>query len=52
MFLYENANTLAGIAALKSPNANCKKKVFMKAESLEDPNKFTFEAGWIYNFWC
>jgi GNAT superfamily N-acetyltransferase len=48
IFLFENATTLAGVAALKSPNKNYKHSVFMKAESQEDPKEFTFEAGWIY----
>lgn len=48
VFLFERDNTLAGIAALKKPNIRYKKSVFKKAESKEDPDEFTFEAGWIY----
>jgi GNAT superfamily N-acetyltransferase len=48
VFLFENATTLAGVAALKSPDENYKHRVFKKAESQEDPKEFTFEAGWIY----
>jgi hypothetical protein len=47
VFLFLRQN-LAGIAALKEPNIGYKKKVFKKAGSQEDPNEFTFEAGWIY----
>lgn len=48
IFLFESDKTLAGIAALKKPNANYKKDVFRKANSPEDPSKFDFEAGWIF----
>ena len=48
VFLYEQDKTLAGVAALKEPSINYKKKVFDKAGSKEDPDKFTFEAGWLY----
>lgn len=48
VFLFERDKTLAGVAALKEPNIRYKKKVFKKAGSQEDPNKFTLEAGWIY----
>jgi GNAT superfamily N-acetyltransferase len=48
IFLFENDRILAGIAALKEPNIGYKKKVFKKAGSPENPDEFTFEAGWIY----
>lgn len=48
IFLFEGDKTLAGIAALKKPNANYKKDVFRKANSPESPSKFDFEAGWIF----
>lgn len=48
VFLIENDKTLSGVAALKKPNSNYRKRVFTKAASQEDPNEFIFEAGWIY----
>jgi predicted GNAT family N-acyltransferase len=48
VFLFESDKTLAGVAALKKPNANYKKNVFKKANSPEDPSKFDSEAGWIF----
>lgn len=48
IFLFESDKTLAGVAALKKPNANYKKGVFRKANSPEDPSKFDSEAGWIF----
>lgn len=48
VFLFEGDNTLAGIAALKYPNIGYKNRVFKKARAQEDPDKFTFEVGWIY----
>jgi predicted GNAT family N-acyltransferase len=48
VFLFEKDKNLAGVAALKEPNNSYKKKVFRKAGSQENPNEFTFEAGWIY----
>lgn len=48
VFLFEADKTLAGVAALKKPNISYKESVFAKAESTDDPNEFTYEAGWIY----
>lgn len=48
VFLFESDKTLAGVAALKKPNADYKKGVFRKASSPEDPSKFDFEVGWIF----
>ncbi len=48
VFLFETNQTLAGVAALKNPNVGYKTRVFTKAKSQEDPNKFPFEAGWVY----
>ena len=48
VFLFESDKTLAGVAALKEPTVSYKKKVFKKAGSQEDPDEYTFEAGWIY----
>ena len=48
VFLFEGDKTLAGISALKEPTIGYKRKVFKKARSKEDPDEFTFEAGWIY----
>ncbi len=48
VFLIENDGTLAGIAALKEPIIDYKKKVFKDARSKENPEEFTFEVGWIY----
>ena len=48
VFLFEDAAQLAGVAALKCPNAHYTQDIFTKAKSQEDPNDFSFEAGWIY----
>jgi len=48
VFLFEENQSLAGVAALKRPSGTYKKKVFRKAKSREDPDDFRFEAGWIY----
>src|SRR5688572_22921768 len=48
VFLFEMDKTLAGVAALKNPNVNYKRDVFRKADSPEDPDKYNFEAGWIF----
>ena len=36
------------MAAVKEPSIGYKKKVFKKAGSQEDPDKYTFEIGWMY----
>ncbi len=48
VFLYEGAEILAGIAALKNPRAAYKRKVFQKACSSDDPDTFVYEIGWLF----
>lgn len=44
-FHYEN-KTLAGIAAIKSPSDSYRQKVFMKARTSENPDKYNLELGY------
>src|SRR5712692_5874316 len=48
VFLYEGAETLVGIAALKNPRDAYKRKVFRKACSSENPADFVYEIGWLF----
>src|SRR5437016_2499558 len=39
---------LAGVGALKRPNATYRKSVFLKAGATQRPTDFPFEMGWVY----
>lgn len=45
-FCYENDH-IAGIAALKNPNANYKQCIFRRARVAEISNKYELELGWV-----
>src|SRR5213075_2856984 len=47
IFLYTDLDELAGVAAVKRPNEGYKRKVFSKANSPEDPDKYPYELGWV-----
>jgi GNAT superfamily N-acetyltransferase len=48
VFAVEPNGTLAGVAALKRPSKHYKETVFHKARTPENPDEFTFEAGWFF----
>ncbi len=48
VFVVEEDGTFAAVAALKRPSDSYKRKVFQKARTSENPDDFTFEAGWIF----
>jgi GNAT superfamily N-acetyltransferase len=48
VFALEGNRTLAGVAALKRPSKHYKEMVFYKARTPENPDEFTFEAGWFF----
>lgn len=41
------ADALIGGAALKSPNANYRRKILKKAQANADPDNIRYELGWI-----
>lgn len=46
-FAYEDG-VLAGVGALKRPDATYRKSVFLKARATQRPTDFPFEMRWIY----
>lgn len=46
LFAYED-DKIVGLGALKIPHSDYKDMVFERAESLESPQEFRFELGWI-----
>ncbi len=48
IFLQGHDRKILGVAALKHSEAQYREKVFRKAGSVQDPDKFELEIGWIY----
>lgn len=47
VFLYDRADVLCGVAAIKRPDAAYRDSVFAKAEASFDPTAYALELGWV-----
>ncbi|WP_196888773.1 hypothetical protein [Aureivirga sp. CE67] len=47
LILYPNPKTPKAVGALKIPNTTYRNKVFNKANTSKNPEKFKYELGWI-----